>query len=294
MAAMTAAMTAAVTAAVTAALCTILLGGFLSALLIRAAPGYGVDERELDPRLRADTIRAIRQEQAMQPGLAVFYVQYLRAALHGDLGVARSLNRPVAELFAERLPVTVKAMGIGLALSWLAAASLALAVAWRVHASIDVAATLVTGATLAIPAAVMAVLFLLGGWPPGIALAAIVFPRIFRYLRSILVDTMEQPHVLFAQAKGLGRARVLAWHVLPVAAPRIAALAGISVSLAFSAVIPVEVVCDSPGFGQLAWLAAQGRDLPLLVGITVLVTVVTIFANAVADLFPGTADVTPS
>jgi len=45
------------------------------------------------------------------------------------------------------------------------------------------------------------------------------------------------------------------------------------VSAAFAAAIPVEVLCDSPGLGQLAWQAALKRDLPLLINITLLVSV---------------------
>jgi ABC-type dipeptide/oligopeptide/nickel transport system permease component len=53
--------------------------------------------------------------------------------------------------------------------------------------------------------------------------------------------------------------------------------------MAFGALIPVEFICDSPGFGQLALQAALGRDLPLLVTLTMIVTIVTFAANMTAD-----------
>jgi peptide/nickel transport system permease protein len=269
---------------------TILLGGFLCALLIRLAPGYGFDERELDPRLRAESVRAIRAEQT-QTSFGTLYLRNLQAALHGELGVSRSLNRPIRELFAERLPVTAQSMAVGLGIGWAIAVALVLAISCTRHPALELFAATLSGAALALPSAVIALLFLLAGWPPGFAVAIVIFPRIFRYLRSLLLGILEQPHVLFAQAKGLGRTRILAWHVLPVAAPQIAALAGVSVSLAFGALIPIEVVCGSPGFGLLAWQAAQGRDLQLLVNMTVLVTIVTIAANSFSDFFtPATGD----
>ena len=58
--------------------------------------------------------------------------------------------------------------------------------------------------------------------------------------------------------------------------------------MAVGASIPIEVVCDSPGLGQLAWQAALGRDLPLLVNITLLIAVVTLFANSFSDFFSKT------
>jgi len=112
----------------------------------------------------------------------------------------------------------------------------------------------------------------------------IVFPKIFHYARNLLARAAALPHVLTARSKGAGGARILLRHVLPVAAPQLLALAGVSVSLAFAAAIPVEALCDLPGIGQLAWQAAMGRDLPLLVNLTMIVTLVTLMANSAADL----------
>ena len=69
-----------------------------------------------------------------------------------------------------------------------------------------------------------------------------------------------------------------------VATPQILALAGVTVSTALAASIPLEALCDSPGMGQLAWQAALGRDLPLLVNLTLIVTLITLGANLAADL----------
>jgi peptide/nickel transport system permease protein len=62
------------------------------------------------------------------------------------------------------------------------------------------------------------------------------------------------------------------------------ALAGITISIALGASIPIESLCGLPGIGQLAWQAALSRDLPLLVNLTVLVTLVTLLANSGADV----------
>jgi len=61
-------------------------------------------------------------------------------------------------------------------------------------------------------------------------------------------------------------------------------LGGVSVSLAIGAAIPVEALCGLAGVGQLAWQAALARDLPLLMNITIIVTLVTLLANSSADV----------
>jgi peptide/nickel transport system permease protein len=78
--------------------------------------------------------------------------------------------------------------------------------------------------------------------------------------------------------------RVLVWHILPTAAPQLLALLGVTVSFAFTAAIPMEALCDIPGIGQLAWKAALGRDVALLVNLTMIVTLVTLVANSASDL----------
>jgi ABC-type dipeptide/oligopeptide/nickel transport system permease component len=90
--------------------------------------------------------------------------------------------------------------------------------------------------------------------------------------------------VVTAHAKGLPGWRILFWHILPAAARPLLALAGVTVCVAFAAAIPVEVICDLPGIGQLAWKAALSRDLGLLVNLTMVVTLITLGANAAAEL----------
>lgn len=78
--------------------------------------------------------------------------------------------------------------------------------------------------------------------------------------------------------------RLLLFYVGPPALMPLVALAGVSVTLAFGASIPIEALSDSPGMGQLAWRAALGRDIPVLVSLTLLLTAVTVFANVMADI----------
>ncbi len=265
-------------------LLALLVGGLLGTALVRMAPGYGVDQEELDSRLSAESLAALRQAHAGDGGIARSYLHALVCMAHGDLGVSQSLHMPVRALLAERFPETLKTIGQGLAVGWLGGLSLALLAVLRRAGPVDVAASLLASALLCVPAAVMALLFVMAQAPGRLAVGLIVFPKIFHYAKNLLARSAELPHVLTARAKGAGAARVLLRHVLPVAAPQLLALAGVSVSLAFAAAIPVEALCDLPGIGQLAWQAAMGRDLTLLVDLTMLVTVVTLLANGAAGL----------
>jgi peptide/nickel transport system permease protein len=265
-------------------LLTALLGGLLGATLVRLGPGFGVDEREFDVRLNAASLQAIRADRARDNNIALFYARYLSGLLHGNLGFSRSLNRPVSELLKERLPLTLGSLAYGVLGGMSIGLVLALASVWWRAPGSDLVPAVLSGLSLALPAALIALLFLWMGAGGRWAIALVVFPHVYRYAKNLLVAAYQAPHVLAAEAKGLSPARVLFAHVFTPAAPQLAALAGISVSLAFGASIPIEVICDTPGVGQLAWKAALDRDLPLLLNITVLVTLMTLVVNACADM----------
>jgi peptide/nickel transport system permease protein len=267
-----------------ALLATVLLGGFLSATLMRLAPGFEADERELDPHLNAQSVQALREARQQDHNLFRFYFSYMKRAAHGDLGTSFALGQPVRTLLRDRVPLTLRLLSTGLALAWIVSLTLALSAAWLRLSVFDLMTTVVSGTFLCIPAAVLALLSVLWNVPGSLAIALIVFPRTYRYSSNLLVKAYSRPHITAARARGLGEARILFWHVVPVVAPQLLAVAGVSVSLAVGAAIPVEALCGLPGIGQLAWRAALARDLPLLVNITILVTLVTLLANSGADV----------
>lgn len=265
-------------------LATVFLGGLLSAALVRLAPGSNSDERELDPQLNSQSVQALRDLRAQNQNILSFYFCYMKRAIEGDLGNSISLGQPVRTLLRDRIPLTARLLGFGIGLAWIFALTLSLFAAWLRFSAYDVCTTVVSGALLCLPAAVMALLSVLWNLPGSIAITLIVFPHCYRYARNLLVKAYSKPHIVFARAKGVGERRILFWHVIPVVTPQLLALAGVSVSMAIGASIPVEALCGLPGIGQLAWQAALARDLPLLVNITFLVTFVTLLANSGADI----------
>ncbi len=259
-------------------------GALLSASLVRFAPGYGVQERELDPRWSAQSVEALRKNQPLQEGLPSFYFQYISALARGDLGQSDSLKRPVRELLRQRLPVTGNSVIRGLGLAWLIAGLLASLRLGPRQSFYEVSGTAFSSLLLSLPSAVVAMLAVQLRTPVFCAISVVVFPRLHRYIRSLLMRPYDQPHVLAARARGLRTGAIFLRHVLPVAAPPLLALLGVSFAIAFGAAIPIEALCDSPGLGQLAWHAALNRDLPLIVNLTLAVSLVMLAANSLADI----------
>ncbi len=266
---------------------TALIGLLATATLVRLAPGFDADEQQLDVRLSHESVEALRSQRAENRDVLSFYAHYLSAAVRGDFGVSQILHRPVRQLLAERLPATAKIVALGLLVGWLLAALLAIASALLRNSVFTASATGFSSFFLCLPAAALALLLVIFRAPAFLAIALVVFPRVFRYARNLLARSYERPHIITARAKGLGPAQVLYRHVLGVCAAPLLALAGVSVSLALGAAVPIEALCGIPGIGQLAWQAALGRDLPLLATLTLIATLVTLVANTAATLLAG-------
>ncbi|HEU4416993.1 MAG TPA: ABC transporter permease [Candidatus Angelobacter sp.] len=260
-----------------------LMASFAGAMLVRVAPGFSSDDREINTSLSAESIQAIRQARQADANIPSFYAHYLASLAKGDLGVSRSLNQPVWQLLRERLPVTLLNLSFALVLGWLMGLSLAIAAQVFRWPALNFLADGLSGTFISTPAAALALVFLLLRLPPALAAALLIFPKIFRYTQNLLQQSSEMPHVLTARAKGAGPFRVLAWHVAPIALPQLIALVGVSISIGIGVLLPIEVVSDVAGIGQLAWQAAQSRDLPLLVNLTMVVTFATVCATLISD-----------
>ena len=260
-----------------------LLASLIGAALIRIAPGFSSDEQQLNSGLSAQSIHALRQARLTNSDVPHYFAGYLASLLRGDLGTSQSLNQPVSGLLRDRVPVTLRSLAVALLLAWIAGLSLAAAAQLVNSRLLTFITDGLSGTFISTPAVVLALLFVLLRWPPQLAATLLVFPKIYRYCQNLLQQSYELPHVLTARAKGAGPWRVLMWHVAPIALPQLLALVGVSVSIAIGVLLPVEVICDVPGIGQLAWQAAQSRDLPVLVNLTLVVTFVTVCATMLSD-----------
>ena len=260
-----------------------LLGGLLSATLVRYSPGYGVDERELDPRLSSSSVEALRNQRRSQSNLLRYYLGYLTAAAHGDFGISESLQQPISQVLRERFPVTLRSVLAGILTAWIAALAISIYGLFARGWIFELSSTLGTGLLLSLPSAAIALIFVYLRAPVFLAIALVTFPKLFRYVRNLLLHSSKQPHVLAARTRGVSESRILLRHVIFPAGPSLLALLGVSISLAFGAAVPIEALCDSAGIGQLAWYAAINRDLPLIMSLTLIVTLVTVASTSMAE-----------
>jgi peptide/nickel transport system permease protein len=251
-------------------------------LLMRFAPGYFSDAREMDARYAGSARQDLNAERTEHGSLGSIARSTLGGWIHGDLGRSRQYDIPVRDLIVPRLGVTASVLGRGILYGWV----LALCAAFPISAMRGSAAFFTAPFTLllAVPTGALATFCLLsnvGG--PVLVMMLLLASRDFKFLRRALQEAWRAPHLLIARSQGMRPYRLARMHVLPNVWPQMLALAMLSFVTALSAVIPVEVIFDQPGLGQLAWSAAMNRDLPVLMTTTMLMAAAVAVAGTFSD-----------
>jgi peptide/nickel transport system permease protein len=246
-----------------------------STVLVRFAPGYLSDAREMDSRYAHQARAELSAEAARSHSVTQMVITEIAGITRGNPGISRQFDVPVLELIRPRLAVTGELLLRSLLLGW------ALAVCASLIASAGREPSMLwhTPATLllAVPTAAMATLCLLAGsGGPVLVMALLIAARDFKFLQRMLRKAWLEPHLLHARAQGIRPRRLLVAHLFPGFANQLAALASLSIVTALSALVPVEVLFNVPGLGQLAWNAALNRDLPVLLAVTLTMAVAVV------------------
>ncbi len=249
-------------------------------LLTRLAPGYLTDAAELDP-LYAQQARLRLEQHAATP--ARIMLQLSSAWAHGDFGESRQYSLPVASLLAPRIGKSLALLTRGILTGWLLAfcGALPFSSSARSRSVTGVPFTLL----LAVPVGAMSTLCLLfdsGG--PVLVLSLLIAARDFKFLSHALEAAWRSPCLLQARSQGISPARIFRVHMLPSIIHDLRTLLTMSIVTALSAFVPVEVLFDVPGLGQAAWSAAINRDLPVLVAITMTMTLLILCAGMISDV----------
>lgn len=261
----------------------VLAGGFIASALVRYSPGFEIDENSWNPQISAATQAAIHARRQYENQLPRFYVRYIAKALQGDFGESDVFHVPVSGLLRDRAGVTVWLMFWGVAGGMLLGGWLAWLAVWPRRAGLTIPAVMVSGLLLALPPAVLALAFYFTGAPLGLAVALAILPRVFGTMRALWSDLYGSGALLAARARGMSP-WMLGWrYVLNPAAGRLIALGGVALVTAFGVLIPIEALCDVPGIGQLAWHAAISRDLPLLCGLALIITLAVALVAAIGE-----------
>ncbi len=287
---------------------TLLVVSLVTFVALSAAPGDAASGLVGDT---ADTsqLGAVRAQMGLDQPLPLRYVSFLTTLLlRGDLGSSLVSGKPVSKLLIERLPFTLALALIATVLAAALGGLMGIAAAVRSGTFGD---TILMGSAavgLAMPTFWTALLFILffsirlhwlpvagaDSWQhfllPSVTLALPTAAVIARLMRSSLLDTMGADYVRTANGKGLGPNQVLSRHIVRNSLIPVVTVLGLHLGHLLGGAFVVETIFGIPGLGRLIVQAIFDRDVPVVMGATLVIAFIYLSVNLIVDVAQGVLD----
>lgn len=291
--------------------------------LIALAPGDPLLTMRMEnPRaVSPEAIARLRAYYHLDDPLPVRYLYWLKSVLQGDWGYSSTYKVPVKDLVVSRMPntllLTVSAWLLGL----LVALPIGIISAARKYSIFDYAVTFAAFLALSMPPVWFGFLTIMLfavqlKWLPigGVAelthgtAGALLVDRIrhlilpmtvlglvqvaywVRYVRTSLLEVLGMDYIRTAKAKGLGERGVLVKHAMRNALIPVLTIAALDIPYFFGGAVVVETIFSWPGMGRLMYQAVIGSDYNLALCCLMLLAVLTIASNLVADVLYAVVD----
>ena len=294
----------------------------LTFIVVAAAPGSYADTVD-HPGLTADQREALRARYGLDQPVHRQYLTWLRSVVTGDLGTSFVTKEPVGRLLARALPPTLLLGAAALLLDFFLGVIVAVTAARRPRGWFDRISTVVSLGIAGLPSfwiaglTILVFALVLGWFPashmhsvgadslsplgflvdllhhlllPAACLGLVGAAGTARYLRATLLDIRGERYILAARARGLSDRRVLWVHTLRPALLPVVTLLGLSLPFLVSGSVVIETVFSWPGVGLALLQAAHARDIPVIMGITLIGAVAVLIGSLVADVLYAVID----
>lgn len=259
---------------------------------------------------RADPqkILALRIKFGLDRPIYIQYFKWLFNALRGDFGISILDSQPVSTLIMSRLKYTLMLSGIAVLLQYILAIPIALLSAVKKNSFFDKATVYTTiifwstpqfwlGILLILLFAIKFPIFPISGYQGPISLvlpvATILLTQIasgIRITRSEIIDILNEKYVITAYAKGLRKNTILIRHVLRNALIPTTVMFFLSIPWIIGGSVIVEKIFAYPGMGYLLWTSITKQDYPVVQGIVMIITLLTVISNTMGDVIVAYLD----
>ncbi len=297
--------------------CIVVVGvSLIVFIIIHLLPG-GIARAVLGIQATPAAVRAFNATNGYDRPLWEQFFIWWSHLFQGNLGYSYQQNATVAALLGQDLPKTVLLVGLAFALALVVGIPIGLYQAVRRNHAVDHLLTALAFVAYSLPVFWLGLLVVLvfavnsrllpaeapqgatvgailahpsGLVLPIMTLAIVIVAAFSRFTRSSVLENLAQDYVRTAAAKGASQFRIVTRHVLRNSLLPLITLVGLTLPAIVSGAVIVETVFNYPGMGLLFWNAAQSRDYPVLLGVTLVVGIATVVGSLLADLLYAFAD----
>ena len=272
------------------------------------------------PRISQAAVEARAIQLGLDEPVYVQYFVWLGQLLQGNMGYSIDSYQPVADMILSHLGPTLLLMGVSLIVSLLISVPAGIYSAVHQYSKGDYAVVTFSFLGSSIPSFFLSLLLVylftvkLGILPSGgmttlgtsggaadvavhmvmpvLVLAVSMAGTNIRYIRSAVLEILQQDYLRTARAKGIGRRRVIGQHALRNAMVPIVTVIGMQIPVLFGGAVIVEQLFSWPGLGLMTMSAIMSRDYPVIMGVCLLSAVVVLLGNLITDILYAVVDPT--
>jgi peptide/nickel transport system permease protein len=289
--------------------------------IVQLAPGSPID-RFRNPRVSAAQLAKLIELYGLNEPLHVQFFKWITSFVQvwrpDAWGYSFLDGQPVTTRIAERIPATLRLMGLALAITIIFAIPIGVIAAVKQYSWTDKIITTLATIGYAMPSFMLGIFVLyLGGvvfkafplfgaqspgktndfmdmvWHLVLPVTSLALQSIAawaRYMRASMLEVLHQDYVRTAKAKGLSRAKVLGKHALRNALIPIITLLGLSVPALIAGAAITETIFSYPGLGREIVTAVGTRDYPVVLALTMVGAFAVVLGNLLADILYAVVD----
>lgn len=285
--------------------------------ILHLAPGGPLSQFAVDGSMTQADLERLAEQLGLNRPLPVQYLEWLGRMLLGDWGVSFRDREPVLSIIASHIGATLELMLTATLLAIVLGIWIGTMSAIRRYSFFDSLATIGAMVALSIPTfwfgLVVIYVFSIGlDWLPSgnrytigdgsllnrlhhliaptIVLALVSTAVWSRYMRSSMLDVVNQDYIRTARAKGVSERRILFRHAMRNAILPMITIAGVQIPTLLSGALVTETVFTWPGMGRLFLDSISYRDYPVVMGILMFSAVLVLVGSLIADILYSVAD----
>ena len=282
------------------------------------APGSPLDAMLAEPGMSLEEQERLAAQWGLDKPVVVQYFSWFGQMIQGNLGYSYRTSQKVTGMVLDALGPTVLLTFSSLFLAYLIAIPIGIRSARKPYSAGDYAATTCALVANALPGFFtgMVAIYIfsvklkwlpMSGmytssatatvWEvlrhlilPASCLAIQQLGSVMRHVRSNMLDILSEDYVRTARAKGLAEKRVVGLHALRNSMIPIVTLFSTSIPFLIGGAVVTESIFSWPGLGSLMVTSIQGRDYPVIMGISVVIAIAVLVGNLLVDLIYGLLD----
>jgi peptide/nickel transport system permease protein len=287
----------------------------ISFLAIHSAPNSFFGAGELNPNMTKEAIEQLKAVYGLDKSLFMQYIDWVKNMASLNFGISFVSGQDVSQEILKRLPVTLIMNSIALFFVFTISLYLGIKAALHYEKKTDYIIRQVSLISFSMPSFYLALLFIIffsvgldlfpiAGlhsieekvgfayytdmvWHLALPISVMIFVGLgsmIIYVRSLTLEILKSDYYYFALSRGLNKNQLLRFYILPNLLPPIITLLGLSIPGLIGGSVILEAIYGIEGMGQLFFMSALSRDYPIIMGILMITSFLTLLGNMIADL----------